>query len=94
MPVPSAPWDQIHIDFVTELPADDGHTTVMTVVDRFSKMASFVPLRATDAKSVADAFFRQVVAQHGLPLTITSDRDPRFTGKFWREVMEKLHTNL
>ena len=45
------------MDFVTELPDNDGHATMMTVVDRFSKMAVFVPLRTTGATEVAEKFF-------------------------------------
>ena len=59
----------------------------MTTVDRFRKMVVLTPLKSSDAATVASAFFRDVVAHHGLPLTITSDRDPRFTAKFWNELM-------
>ena len=55
----------------------------MTVVDRFSKMVVLVPLRSTDVDAVADAFFCHIVSQHGLPLTITTDRDQQFMAKFW-----------
>ena len=55
----------------------------MTVVDCFSKMVVLVPLQSMDVDAVADAFFRHVVSQHGLPLTITTDRDQRFMAKFW-----------
>ena len=59
----------------------------MTVVDRFSKYALFVPLKSTTAVDVAHAFFDYVVSQHGLPNAIISDRDPRFTGNFWKSLM-------
>ena len=55
--MPGKPWEHVHIDFVVELPEVNGCSTVMTVVDRFSKMAYFVPLADTSATSVADAFF-------------------------------------
>ena len=55
--MPGKPWEHVHIDFVVELPESEGCSTVMTVVDRFSKMAFFVPLTATDAASVAAEFF-------------------------------------
>ena len=55
----------------------------MTVMDRFSKMFVLVPLQSVDVDTVADAFFRHVISQHGLPLTITTDRDQRFMAKFW-----------
>ena len=94
LPVPNRPWEDIHIDFVTELPDNDGHTTIMTVVDRFSKMVELVPLRNTTAVDVARAFHDRVICAHGTPLTITSDRDPRFTGGFWKRIMEQLQTKL
>ena len=55
------------MDFVVELPECGGATTIMTIVDSFSKMALFVPLVKTDAVSVAQAFFVHLVAQFGLP---------------------------
>ena len=93
IPVPDKPWEVLHIDFVSDLPtadAADAHaaTTVATVVDRFSKYAVFIPLVQTDAVTFATAFFRSVVCQHGLPRAIISDQDPRFTGQFWRELMQ------
>ena len=59
----------------------------MTVVDRFSKYALFVPLTNSSAVDVVHAFFDYVVSHHGLPNAIISDRDPRFTGNFWRSLM-------
>ena len=50
-----------------ELPESEGNTTILTVVDRFSKMAEFIPLSATDAVTVANAFFARVVCMHGMP---------------------------
>lgn len=82
------------MDFVVELPEDEGHSTIMTVVDRFSKMSIFIPLKDTDAVSVADAFFHKVVSHFGLPMVIISDRDTRFTGLFWRTLMKLMGTNL
>ena len=67
---------------------------IMTVVDRFSKMCSFVPLRSTTAPAVAAAFFRNVMAHHGLPCQLISNRDPRFTSEFWTCLMRALKTKV
>ncbi len=66
----------------------------MTVVDRFSKAVILVALSSTTAADVSSAFFNHVVFKHGMPLSITSDRDPRFTGNFWKAVMKSLRTSL
>lgn len=73
------------MDFVTDLPVtSDGHSTVLLVVDRFSKMVHLIPMgEDTSAPHVAKCFFEHVVRLHGLPSSIVSDRDPRFTAKFW-----------
>ncbi len=44
LPIPSRPWSHIALDFVTGLPLSAGNTVILTVVDRFSKAAHFIPL--------------------------------------------------
>ena len=67
---------------------------VMTCIDRFSKMVQLVPLWESDTRTVADKFLSMVVSQHGLPECTTSNRDPRFCGHFWEELMSLLDTML
>ena len=57
-------------------------------------MVQLVPLRESDTQTVADKFLSMVVSQHGFPECITSDRDPRFCGHFWEELMSLLDTML
>ena len=61
-----------------ELPEHDGYGTIMMCVDQFSKMVVLVPLCETDAQIAVSRFLAEVVSHHGLPVTIISNRDPRF----------------
>ena len=85
LPVPHHPWSHIALDFVTGLPESQSHTIVLTMVDRFSKAAHFVPLtKLSSSKETAQVLVQHVFCLHGLPLEVTSDRGPQFTSAFWR----------
>lgn len=85
--VPSSVWADVAMDFVEGFPNLNGKSVILTVVDRFSKFAHFIPLgHPYTAISVARAFFAEIVRLHGLPSSIVSDRDPMFTSNFWREL--------
>jgi len=81
--IPSVVWADIAMDFIEALPRVNGKTVILTVVDRFSKFAHFIPLsHPYTAASVARVFFQEIVRLHGLPSSIVSDRDPVFTSAF------------
>jgi hypothetical protein len=83
------------MNFVEALPKVGGKSVILTVVDRFSKMAHFIPLsHSYSATSVAKAFFDGTVRLHGLPCSIVSDRDPFFTSRFWAELFQLTRVKL
>ena len=93
--VPTQVWSDISIDFVEGLPKVNGKSVILTVVDRFSKYAHFLPLgHPYTASSVARAFFNDVVRLHGFPVSIVSDRDPVFTGHVWRDLFKMAGVQL
>ena len=83
--VPRRPWSHVSLDFVTGLPPSEGNTTILTVVDRFSKSVHFIPLpKLPSAKDTAKLMVQHVFKLHGLPVEVVSDRGPQFTSSFWK----------
>jgi hypothetical protein len=73
------------MDFMVSLPPSRGFDAIMVGVDQFSKMAHFIPTKeSATTKETGKLFFTHVFKYHGLPKDIVSNRDPKFTSKFWR----------
>ncbi|WVZ24535.1 hypothetical protein V8G54_003079 [Vigna mungo] len=95
IPPPSQCWEDLSLDFIVGLPAYKGYTTILVVVDRFSKAAHFRMLpRSFSATQVADVFVNIVCKHHGLPCSLISDHDLIFLSQFWRDLFKLSGTKL
>ena len=86
--LPTRKWEHVAIDFVTGMPDDGGMNAIMTVIDKATKMAHFIPCSDTiTAKGTAQLYWQHVGKLHGIPAVIISDRDPHFTSRYWHDVV-------
>nr|GFB92990.1 retrotransposon protein, putative, Ty3-gypsy subclass [Tanacetum cinerariifolium] len=94
--IPVWKWDEISMDFVTGLPRTQRrHDAIWVMVDCLTKSAHFIPIRKDYSVSrLAEIFQQEIVRLHGTPLAIVSDRDPRFTSRFWKGLQKALGTRL
>jgi RNase H-like domain found in reverse transcriptase/Reverse transcriptase (RNA-dependent DNA polymerase)/Integrase zinc binding domain/Chromo (CHRromatin Organisation MOdifier) domain/gag-polyprotein putative aspartyl protease len=96
LPIPTERWANISVDFITQLPlTKDKHDAIVVFVDMLSKMVHFLLTTTTaSAPATARLFFEEIFRLHGLPRVIVSDRDSKFTSKFWKALFEHLGTEL
>ncbi|GKD43368.1 putative reverse transcriptase domain-containing protein, partial [Tanacetum coccineum] len=89
-------WERIAMDFVTKLPrTNSGHDTIWVIVNRLIKFARFLPM-PEDYKMdrLARLYLNEIFVRHGVPISIISYRDSRFTSRFWQSMQEALRTRL
>ena len=84
------------MDFVIGLPLTPRkHNAAWVIVDCFTKSAHFLPIRTDfSLPKLAKLYITEIVRLHGVPESIISDRDPRFTSKFWKSFQEALGSKL
>lgn len=93
LPVSGHLWSHIAIDFLTRLPQSQGNTTILTIVDRFSKTADFVALpKLHTALDTADLLVHHVFQLHGIAIDIVSNHGPQFTSQGWKALCKALGT--
>jgi hypothetical protein len=70
------------------------HDAIMVVVDKLSKETHFIPIKSTYKEiDVVDIFIREIFRLHGMPKTIISDQDVKFTSNFWKVYLQALEHN-
>ncbi|GJS97118.1 reverse transcriptase domain-containing protein [Tanacetum coccineum] len=94
--IPMWKCERIMMDFVTKLPKTSSrHDTIWVIVDRLTKSAHFLPTRETDImETLTSLYIKEIVSQHRVPISIISDRDSRFTSRFWQSLQSALGTQL
>ena len=96
LPIPVWKWEKITMDFMTGLPRTQRqHDAIWVIVDRLTKSAHFLPVNVEDSlEKLAKLYVDEIVRLHGVPVSIVSDRDPRFTSRFWPSLQTALGTRL
>ena len=96
IPIPVRPWESISMDFIMGLPKTERQRdAIFTFVDSLTKYVHVIPTKSTiDAEGAARLHVYNVFAYHGLSKSIVSDRDPRFTSAFFKEVFSLLGVKL
>ncbi|MBW0502742.1 hypothetical protein O181_042457 [Austropuccinia psidii MF-1] len=83
------------MDFITQLPLSNNFESILLVVDRFSKMAIFIPTYGIiTARELAQIFISHVFSKHGLQVSIVSDRGSLFASSFWNNLCQKLKISI
>ncbi|GJV97386.1 putative reverse transcriptase domain-containing protein [Tanacetum coccineum] len=94
--IPEWKWEKITMGFITKLPKTaNGYDTIWVIVDRLTKSARFLPMRETDPiEKLMKLYMKEVVTRDGVPISIISDRDSKFTSLFWKALHKALGTRL
>jgi hypothetical protein len=84
LPIPTWKWEDISMDFIVGLPRTaKGYDSIWVIIDRLTKMAHFLPVKAKySVATYAALYIARILSLHGIPKTIVSDRGPQFVSKF------------
>jgi hypothetical protein len=89
-------WEEIGMDFIVGLPRTQaGYDLIWVIVDRFTKVAHFIPVKMTySGAKLVELYMSRIMCLHGVPKKIVSDRGFQFTSKFWEKHHESMDTKL
>ncbi|GJR44236.1 putative reverse transcriptase domain-containing protein [Tanacetum coccineum] len=93
--IPEWKWEKITMDLVTKLPrSSGGYDAIWVIVDRLTKSAHFLPIREDfKTEKLARIYINEIVARHGVPVSIISDRDGRFASHLWQALQKIVGEN-
>ncbi|GKD48606.1 putative reverse transcriptase domain-containing protein [Tanacetum coccineum] len=94
--IPEWKWEKIAMDFITKLArSSSGHDAIWVIVDRLTKSAHFLAIREDySMEKLSRLYIDEIVARHGVPTSIISDRDRCFTSRFWQTMQKALGMRL
>jgi hypothetical protein len=94
--IPQWKWEEISMDFIVGLPTmQSGYDSIWVIVDHFSKVAHFIPVKTTyKGAKLAELYIARIMCLHGVPKKIVSDRGTQFTSRFWEKLHEEMDTRL
>src|SRR5919199_2505362 len=84
------------MDFITKFPkTTSGLDTIWVIVDRLTKYVHFLAIKETDkVEALCRVYIKEVISRHGIPISIISDRDPRFASRIWKALQSAFGTKL
>ncbi|MBW0579860.1 hypothetical protein O181_119575 [Austropuccinia psidii MF-1] len=92
-PILNGPWICLSMYFMTQLPLSNSFDSILVIVDRFSKMAVFIPIMSSiTSLDLAHLFIKNIFSKHRLPLCIVSDRGSLLVSSFWNNLFQQLKT--
>ncbi|WMV37194.1 hypothetical protein MTR67_030579 [Solanum verrucosum] len=94
--IPTCKWEVINMDFITGLPRTRRqHDSIWVIVDRVTKSSHFLEVKTTySTEDYAKLYINEIVRLRGVPLSIISDRGPKFTCHFWKSFQKGLGTQV
>ena len=94
LPIPSCPWTDVILDFVTSLSISNNYNAILIVIDYLTKKKHYIPCttdeNGTTIEAIAQLLLQNIWKFYGLPLSLTLDRGPLFISGVWKNLYKIL----